>query len=115
MLDDDTTLADLRARFPRSGRVAWIGLRPAPRAAIRAVAPARLITDAGIEGDHRAARGGVALGVTRKTLSAILNGRSGVSPEMAVRLSLAFGTSSESWRTSSRSTTCGKPKRSGIN
>jgi addiction module HigA family antidote len=38
-----------------------------------------------------------ALGITRKTLSAILNGRSGISPEMAVRLSLAFGTSSESW------------------
>lgn len=37
------------------------------------------------------------LGVSRKTLSAILNGRAGVSPEMAVRLSLAFGTSSESW------------------
>lgn len=39
----------------------------------------------------------VALGVSRKTLSAILNGRSGISPEMAVRLSLAFDTSSESW------------------
>ena len=38
-----------------------------------------------------------ALGISRKTLSAILNGRSGISPEMAVRLSLAFGTSSESW------------------
>jgi addiction module HigA family antidote len=38
-----------------------------------------------------------ALGITRKTLSAILNGRSGISPEMAVRLSLAFSTSSESW------------------
>jgi addiction module HigA family antidote len=38
-----------------------------------------------------------ALGVSRKTLSAILNGRAGVSPEMAVRLSIAFGTSSESW------------------
>ena len=37
------------------------------------------------------------LGVSRKTLSAILNGRSSVSPEMAVRLSLAFGTSAESW------------------
>ena len=31
MLDDDTTLAGLRARFPHSGRVAWIGLRPARR------------------------------------------------------------------------------------
>ena len=37
------------------------------------------------------------LGVTRKTLSSILNARSGISPEMAVRLSLAFGTCSESW------------------
>ncbi|NGX17560.1 HigA family addiction module antitoxin [Wenzhouxiangella sp. XN24] len=38
-----------------------------------------------------------ALGVSRKTLSAILNGRAGLSPEMAVRLSMAFGTSAESW------------------
>ena len=42
-------------------------------------------------------RAAEALGVTRKTLSAILNGRAGISPEMAVRLSLAFDTSSESW------------------
>ena len=38
-----------------------------------------------------------ALGVSRKTLSSILNERAGISPEMAVRLSIAFGTSSESW------------------
>ena len=38
-----------------------------------------------------------ALGVSRKTLSAILNGRAGISSEMAVRLSIAFGTSAESW------------------
>ena len=38
-----------------------------------------------------------ALGVSRKTLSAILNGRSGISPEMAIRLSIAFDTSAESW------------------
>ena len=38
-----------------------------------------------------------ALGVSRKTLSAILNGRSGISPEMALRLSKAFNTSPESW------------------
>ena len=37
------------------------------------------------------------LGVSRKTLSAILNGRSGVSPEMALRLSEAFDTTPESW------------------
>ena len=38
-----------------------------------------------------------ALGVTRKTLSAILNGRSGISPEMAIRLGKAFDTTPESW------------------
>ena len=38
-----------------------------------------------------------ALGVSRKTLSAILNRRAGIRPEMAVRLSIAFGTSAESW------------------
>lgn len=37
------------------------------------------------------------LGVSRKTLSGILNGRGGISPEMAVRLSIAFDTSAESW------------------
>lgn len=37
------------------------------------------------------------LGISRKTLSAILNGRASVSPEMAARLSLAFGSSAESW------------------
>ncbi len=37
------------------------------------------------------------LGVTRKTLSELLNGHSGISTEMAVRLSLGFGGSAESW------------------
>lgn len=38
-----------------------------------------------------------ALGVSRKTLSSVLNGNAGVSPEMAIRLSIAFDTSAESW------------------
>jgi len=38
-----------------------------------------------------------ALGVSRKTVSAILNARAGISPEMAVRLSIALGTTAESW------------------
>ena len=38
-----------------------------------------------------------ALRISRKTLSAILNGRAGISPEMAVRLSIAFDTTAESW------------------
>jgi addiction module HigA family antidote len=38
-----------------------------------------------------------ALGVSRKTLSSILNCRAGISPEMALRLSIAFDTTAESW------------------
>jgi len=38
-----------------------------------------------------------ALGISRKTFSNILNGHAGISPEMAVRLSIAFNTTSESW------------------
>ena len=38
-----------------------------------------------------------ALGVSRKTLSAIINGSGSVTPDMAVRLSIAFSTSAESW------------------
>ena len=39
------------------------------------------------------------LGVSRKALSELLNGHSGISPKMAVRLSKAFGGSIESWLT----------------
>ncbi len=38
-----------------------------------------------------------ALGVTRTTLSELVNERRGISPEMAVRLSKVFGGSAESW------------------
>ena len=38
-----------------------------------------------------------ALGVTRKTLSAVLNERAGISPAMAHRLSKALDTSPEFW------------------
>ncbi|HEX5243288.1 MAG TPA: HigA family addiction module antitoxin, partial [Tepidisphaeraceae bacterium] len=37
-----------------------------------------------------------ALGVTRKSLSELLNGKAGISPEMALRLSIAFDTTPES-------------------
>ncbi len=38
-----------------------------------------------------------AIGVSRKTLSKIINGNARVTPEMTVRLSLALGSSAESW------------------
>jgi addiction module HigA family antidote len=38
-----------------------------------------------------------ALDVSRKTLSKIINGKAAISPEMAMRLEIAFGKSAESW------------------
>ena len=37
------------------------------------------------------------LGVSRAALSRLINGKAGVSPEMAIRLSKAFGSTPESW------------------
>ena len=39
------------------------------------------------------------LNVTRKTLSELINGKSGISVEMALRLAKAFNTTAESWLT----------------
>lgn len=38
-----------------------------------------------------------ALGVTRNTLSELVNGKRGISPEMAVRLAKVFGGTEEGW------------------
>ncbi|MBI4689197.1 MAG: HigA family addiction module antidote protein [Nitrospirae bacterium] len=53
-----------------------------------------------------------ALGVSRKTLSELLNGHAGISPEMALRLSIAFGTTPESWLTQQMQYDLWKLKRS---
>jgi addiction module HigA family antidote len=37
------------------------------------------------------------LGVTRQALNNLVNGRAGISPEMAVRLDKAFGGGAENW------------------
>ena len=42
----------------------------------------------------RAAEG---LGITRQALSELVNGRTGISVEMAIRLSKAFGSTPETW------------------
>lgn len=42
-------------------------------------------------------RAAEALGVTRKTFSMLINGKSGISPEMALRLSKVFGRTPEGW------------------
>lgn len=41
--------------------------------------------------------GAAVLGVTRQALSNVVNGKSGISPEMAIRLSKAFGSTPEAW------------------
>jgi antitoxin HigA-1 len=38
-----------------------------------------------------------ALGVSRRLLSDLVNGRAGISPEMAIRLDKAFGGGAETW------------------
>ena len=37
------------------------------------------------------------LGVTRQALNNVINGKSGISPEMAIRLTKAFGGADETW------------------
>lgn len=37
------------------------------------------------------------LGVTRQALNNLVNGKAGISPEMSIRLSKAFGSSPEVW------------------
>ena len=39
----------------------------------------------------------MALGVSRKQLSELVNGRAGISPEMAIRLDRAFGGGADTW------------------
>jgi len=37
------------------------------------------------------------LGVSRKTVSKIINGHGAITPEMALRLEIVFGTSAQAW------------------
>ncbi len=48
-------------------------------------------------GEMRVAQAAERLGVTRAHLSRILNGRTGISAPMSLRLSAALGTSPEFW------------------
>jgi len=42
-------------------------------------------------------KGAKILGVSRQALNNIVNGKSGISPEMAIRLTKAFGSTEETW------------------
>jgi len=41
--------------------------------------------------------GAKVLGVSRQALNNVINGKSGISPEMAIRLTKAFGSTEETW------------------
>ena len=47
--------------------------------------------------DLSVTEGAKALGVSRTTLSRLVNGQAGVSPEMAIRLAKAFGATPDVW------------------
>ena len=60
--------------------------------------PGEIIREFCVEAlDLTVTSGAKLLGVSRKTLSALLNGKSGISPEMALRLSKVFGRTPEGW------------------
>jgi addiction module HigA family antidote len=59
--------------------------------------PGGLVRDCLEELSHSVAEGARGLGVTRQQLYNLINGRSGISPEMALRLEKAFGGSAEQW------------------
>jgi addiction module HigA family antidote len=60
--------------------------------------PGEFITEAYLEPNNLSGRELAAkLGVSASTLNRILKGTSGISPEMALRLSKALGRSPESW------------------
>jgi antitoxin HigA-1 len=60
--------------------------------------PGRIVKSACLEPLGLSVTGGAkVLDVTRQTLTKIVNGKSGISPEMAIRLSKAFGSTPETW------------------
>lgn len=60
--------------------------------------PGRSIKDACLEPlGLTVTEGAAALGVARHTLSRVINGQAGVSPDMAIRLEKAFGSSADTW------------------
>ena len=60
--------------------------------------PGEIIRDVCLDGlNLNVTQAAAALGVNRTTLSRVLNGRAGVSPEMAIRLSKALGSTAGFW------------------
>lgn len=88
--DHDEDVRELMVRFPRAGRLEWIGLRPRRRALVEAVDCAEAIEGHGLTGDHSAARRGGKRQVTliqAEHLDAVarLVGRASLDPRLLRR------------------------------
>lgn len=59
--------------------------------------PGRQIKTALQAADLNITEGATHLGVTRNTLSRVINGLAGISPDMAIRLAKAFGGTADIW------------------
>ncbi len=60
--------------------------------------PGRLVKSAGLETvGLTVTEGAKVLGVSRPTLSSLINATAGISPEMAIRLEKAFGSTADAW------------------
>jgi addiction module HigA family antidote len=60
--------------------------------------PGRIVRSACLEPLGMSVTAGAkVLGVSRQTLTKIINGKSGISAEMAIRLAKAFGSTAETW------------------
>lgn len=95
-MNPDGELAKLMARFPRAGRVEWIGLRPERRAPLASVREAEAVAGYGLAGDHYASKSNGKRQVTliqAEHLEAVakLLGRAGVGPDLVRRNILVSG------------------------
>ncbi len=60
--------------------------------------PGRIVRNACLEPlGLSVTEGAKVLGVTRQALNNVVNGKAAISPEMAIRLSKAFGSTPETW------------------
>ncbi len=60
--------------------------------------PGRLVRSACLDAvGLTVTEGAKVLGVSRPTLSSLINARAGISPEMAIRLEKAFGDTADAW------------------
>ena len=83
-------------------------------AMFKPVHPGRIIRDEYLEELNLTVTAAAkSLGITRQTLDAIINERSGISPEMSLRLAKAFDTTPEFWLNLQRNHDLWKAKQKG--